>query len=77
MQWWPLQGQTATNMTTNVTATKVAQKPRWKWSGSDEPQSYYRHEDNDTVTLTVDEQRRIQYARRVMREKATNVKEFH
>ena len=59
---------------TNMTATKA---PRRKWSGSDEPQSYYRREDNDTVTLTVDEQRRIQYALRVMREKVTNVKEFH
>lgn len=66
---------TTTNMTTtNMTATKA---PRWKWSGSDEPQSYYRREDNDTVTLTVDEQRRIQYALRVMREKATNGKEFY
>jgi hypothetical protein len=31
-----------------------------KWSGSDEPQSYYSHEDTDTATLTVGEQRRIQ-----------------
>jgi len=63
--------------TTNMTATKAAQKPRWKWSGSDEPQSYYHREDTDTVTLTVDEQRRIQYALRVMREKVTNGKEFY
>ena len=59
---------------TNMTAT---QAPRRKWSGSDEPQSYYSREDNDTVTLTVDEQRRIQYALRVMREKVTNGKEFY
>ena len=26
-------------------------KPRWKWSGSDEPQSYYSREDDDGITL--------------------------
>jgi len=62
-----------------MTATSAVQRPRprWKWSGSDEPQSYYSREDNDTVTMTVDERRRIQYALRVMREKVTNGKEFH
>jgi hypothetical protein len=27
------------------------EKPRWKWSGSDEPQSYYSREDDDGITL--------------------------
>jgi hypothetical protein len=48
-----------TTMTTKTKADAV-QKPRWKWSGSDEPQSYYCHDDEDTATLTVGEQRRIQ-----------------
>ena len=60
---------TKTTTTTNempiaaTTATTVnAQKrqPIAKWSGSDEPQSYYSREDTDTATLTVGEQRRIQ-----------------
>ena len=53
-----------TTTTTNemLTTTVNAQKrqPIAKWSGSDEPQSYYDHEDTDTVTLTVSELRRIQ-----------------
>ena len=54
---------TTTNEMLTSTATTVnAQKrqPIAKWSGSDEPQSYYDHEDTDTVTLTVSELRRIQ-----------------
>ena len=49
-------------MLTTTTTTVNAQKrqPIGKWSGSDEPQSYYEHEDTDTVTLTVSEVRRIQ-----------------
>jgi hypothetical protein len=27
------------------------QQPRWKWSGSDEPQSYYSRQDDDGITL--------------------------
>ncbi len=41
------------NQTTNTST--VAKKPRWKWSGEDEPQSCYCHEDNDTGTLTKEE----------------------
>ena len=44
----------------NVNAQKKQPKMIAKWSGSDEPQSYYDHEDTDTATLTVGEQRRIQ-----------------
>ena len=55
---------TKTTTTTNemLTTTVNAQKRQSisKWSGSDEPQSYYSREDTDTVTLTVSEQRRIQ-----------------
>jgi hypothetical protein len=49
--------------TTTVTRTIHVQKrsPIGKWSGSDEPQSYYWREDNDTITLTADERRRIQW----------------
>ena len=44
-----------------MTMTKTTQPPRRKWSGDEEPQSYYCHDDDEhIVTLTVDEQRRIQ-----------------
>jgi hypothetical protein len=48
--------------TTTVNALKrqPIAKSIAKWSGSDEPQSYYSREDDDTATLTVGEQRRIQ-----------------
>ena len=36
------------------------QKPRWKWSGDDEPQSCYCDEDNDTMTLS---RREVNYIR--------------
>jgi hypothetical protein len=47
---------------TTAVQTKTTQPPRRKWSDEDdeEPQSYYCREDNDTATLTVGEQRRIQ-----------------
>ena len=59
---------TMTTTTMNVAATtavqtkKTTQPPRRKWSDEDddEAQSYYCREDNDTVRLTVGEQRRIQ-----------------
>ena len=38
--------------TTAVNAQKKQPKMIAKWSGSDEPQSYYDHEDTDTATLT-------------------------
>ena len=40
--------------TTAVNANAQKKQPKMiaKWSGSDEPQSYYDHEDNDTATLT-------------------------
>ena len=44
----------------NVNAQKKQPNFISKWSGSDEPQSYYSREDDDTATLTVGEQRRIQ-----------------
>ena len=48
--------------TTTVNALKrqPIAKSIAKWSGSDERQSYYSREDDDTATLTVGEQRRIQ-----------------
>ena len=47
---------TAVNASANANAQKK-QQPKMiaKWSGSDEPQSYYDHEDTDTATLTRDE----------------------
>ena len=53
---------TTTNEMHTTTTTVNAQKrqPIAKWSGSDEPQSYYSREDTDTATLTNSEQRRIQ-----------------
>lgn len=52
---WPTRKQTMTPTTT------TARAPIAKWSGSDEPQSYYHEDDEDTGTLTVEEQRRIQW----------------
>lgn len=58
---------TTTTTTTNEmpisTATTVNAKKRQpiaKWSGSDEPQSYYSHEDDDTMTLS---RREVNYIR--------------
>jgi hypothetical protein len=47
-------------MTTKTNPTVAAPKRMCKWSGDEEPQSYYSREDEDTATLTVGEQRRIQ-----------------
>ena len=47
-------------LTTTTTVNAQKRQPIGKWSGSDEPQSYYEHEDTDTVTLTVSEVRRMQ-----------------
>ncbi len=41
-----------TTTTTTVNAQKRQPKMIAKWSGSDEPQSYYDHEDTDTMTLS-------------------------
>ena len=43
---------TAVNAGANDNAQKKQPKMIAKWSGSDEPQSYYDHEDTDTATLT-------------------------
>ena len=58
---------TTTTMTTMNSASTAAVQNKtktplagWMWSGREEPQSYYNHEDEDTMTLTVGEQRRIQ-----------------
>ena len=54
---------TTTNEMPNSTATTVNAKKRQpiaKWSGSDEPQSYYSHEDDDTMTLS---RREVNYIR--------------
>ena len=70
MQWPIRKQQTMTTMTTtraaNVQGTIQNRSPGWricKWSGSDEPQSCYHDDDEDTGTLTVEEQRRIQWYR--------------
>ena len=39
-------------LTTTTTVNAQKRQPIGKWSGSDEPQSYYEHEDTDTVTLS-------------------------
>jgi len=44
-----------TTTTTNkmpITINAQKRQPICKWSGSDEPQSYYSREDDDTATLT-------------------------
>ena len=51
---------TTPSMTTKTNPTVAAPKRMCKWSGDEEPQSYYSREDEDTATLTVGEQRRIQ-----------------
>lgn len=54
---------TTNKMPTTTTINAQKKQPNFisKWSGSDEPQSYYnREDDDDTATLTVGEQRRIQ-----------------
>ena len=51
---------TTTNEMPTTTVNALKRQPIAKWSGSDEPQSYYSREDDDTATLTVGEQRRIQ-----------------
>ena len=43
---------TAVNASANANDQKKQPKMIAKWSGSDEPQSYYDHEDDDTATLT-------------------------
>ena len=63
---WPNRKQTMTTITNTMTMTTRAahvqkRPPIAKWSGSDEPQSYYHEDDEDTGTLTVEEQRRIQW----------------
>lgn len=51
---------TTSSMTTKTNPTVAAPKRMCKWSGDEEPQSYYSRDDEDTMTLTVGEQRRIQ-----------------
>lgn len=51
---------TTPSMTTKTNPTVAASKRMCKWSGDEEPQSYYSREDEDTMTLTVGEQLRIQ-----------------
>ena len=51
---------TTTNEMPTTTVNALKRQSIAKWSGSDEPQSYYSREDDDTATLTVGEQRRIQ-----------------
>ena len=52
--------------TTAVQAKKMTQtqppRPRWKWSGGEEPIEYRRDDDDeDTGTLTADEERYLQW----------------
>jgi hypothetical protein len=48
-------------MTQTAKTISVGKNPSWKWSGSDEPQSYYCREDNDTGMLTNDERAYIKW----------------
>lgn len=65
--------------TTAINASANAQKkqPKMiaKWSGSDEPQSYYDHEDTDTATLTEDEVNYIRWYNSIDHSKWRNVDE--
>ena len=60
---WPFTRTNDDEMTTNATMitktkTKAVQKPRWSEDDIEPP--CYHHDDEDTATLTVGEQRRIQ-----------------
>ena len=44
----PTTTTTTTNEMPTTTVNAEKKQPRWKWSGSNEPQSYYSHEDDDT-----------------------------
>ena len=58
---WPFTRTNDDEMTTNATMITKTKTKTLRWSEDDEePQSYYCREDNDTVRLTVGEQRRIQ-----------------
>ena len=51
---------TTTNEMHTTTVNALKRQPIAKWSGSDEPQSYYSHEDDDTATLS---RREVNYIR--------------
>ena len=58
------------------TAPAQSKKPRWKWSGDDEPSEYRRWDDDqDTMTLTREEVRRINGYRAMLRVKWHNADE--
>ncbi len=51
-----------TSAATDASTVNVQKRrPICKWSGSDEPQSYYNHEDTDTATLTKHERNYIKW----------------
>jgi hypothetical protein len=67
---------TAINANANANAQKKQPKMIAKWSGSDEPQSCYDHEeDTDTATLTRDEANYIRWYHSIDHSKWRNVDE--
>ena len=67
---------TAINASASANAQKKQPKMIAKWSGSDEPQSYYDHEeDTDTATLTRDEANYIRWYHSIDHSKWRNVDE--
>jgi len=61
----------------NASANAQKKQPKMiaKWSGSDEPQSYYDHEDTDTATLTREEVNYIRWYDSIDHSKWRNVDE--
>ena len=61
----------------NASANAQKKQPKMiaKWSGSDEPQSCYDHEDTDTATLTRDEVNYIRWYHSIDHSKWRNVDE--
>jgi len=72
----PVETKTLASSTTTAPAPAQSKKPRWKWSGDDEPSEYRRWDDDqDTMTLTREEVRRINGYRAMLRVKWHNADE--
>jgi hypothetical protein len=72
----PVETKTLASSTTTAPAPAQSKKPRWKWSGDDEPSEYRRWDDDqDTMTLTREEVRRINGYRAMLRVKWRNADE--
>ena len=72
----PVETKTLTSSTTTAPAPAQSKKPRWKWSGDDEPSEYRRWDDDqDTMTLTREEVRRINGYRAMLHVKWHNADE--